>query len=36
MTWFRAEPGVEWLNGFGADPAIQIAALNRVREFLGS
>jgi tRNA dimethylallyltransferase len=36
MTWFRAEPGVEWLNGFGADPAIQIAALNRVGEFLRS
>lgn len=34
MTWFRAESGVEWLNGFGADPAIQAAALARVREFL--
>ena len=35
MTWFRAEPGVEWLNGFGADPVIQTAALSRVRQFLG-
>jgi tRNA dimethylallyltransferase len=30
MTWFRKEPGVEWLTGFGADPAIQKAALDRI------
>jgi tRNA dimethylallyltransferase len=23
MTWFRREPGVHWLAGFGDDPAIQ-------------
>src|SRR3954466_3415110 len=23
MTWFRREPGVHWLNGFGDDPKIQ-------------
>jgi tRNA dimethylallyltransferase len=23
MTWFRREPDVDWLNGFGDDPAIQ-------------
>jgi tRNA dimethylallyltransferase len=34
MTWFRAEPGVQWLNGFGADPAVQAAALSRVQQFL--
>jgi tRNA dimethylallyltransferase len=34
MTWFRAEQGVEWLNGFGCDPAIQSAALARARAFL--
>jgi tRNA dimethylallyltransferase len=35
MTWFRSESGVEWLDGFGTDPAIQTAARTRVREFLG-
>ena len=25
MTWFRREPGVHWLAGFGDDPAIQQA-----------
>lgn len=34
MTWFRKEPGMEWLKGFGAEPHIQEAALNRVRTFL--
>jgi tRNA dimethylallyltransferase len=23
MTWFRREPEVSWLNGFGDDPRIQ-------------
>ena len=23
LTWFRQEPGVEWVNGFGDDPAVQ-------------
>lgn len=23
MTWFRSEPGVTWLDGFGSDPEIQ-------------
>ncbi|MGB0036353.1 MAG: tRNA (adenosine(37)-N6)-dimethylallyltransferase MiaA [Candidatus Acidiferrales bacterium] len=26
ITWFRKEPGVEWLAGFGGDPAIASAA----------
>jgi tRNA dimethylallyltransferase len=27
MTWFRREPGVVWLEGFGDDPAIQQRAV---------
>jgi tRNA dimethylallyltransferase len=27
MTWFRREPNVEWLNGFGDDPQIQREAI---------
>jgi tRNA dimethylallyltransferase len=27
MTWFRREPGVAWLDGFGDDPAIQQKAV---------
>ncbi len=27
MTWFRKEPGVHWLAGFGDDPRIAAAAL---------
>jgi tRNA dimethylallyltransferase len=23
LTWFRQEPGVEWIDGFGDDPAVQ-------------
>jgi tRNA dimethylallyltransferase len=23
LTWFRREPGVEWVKGFGEDPAVQ-------------
>ena len=29
MTWFRQEPGVVWLSGFGADALIQQAVVNR-------
>jgi tRNA dimethylallyltransferase len=28
LTWFRREPGVEWLDGFGDDPMVQQAAIN--------
>ena len=31
MTWFRREPDVTWLNGFGDDPEIQQMAVERVR-----
>lgn len=34
MTWFRKEPGMQWLRGFGDEERIQQAALARVREFL--
>jgi tRNA dimethylallyltransferase len=27
MTWFRADPAIHWLSGFGSDPAIQEEAL---------
>jgi tRNA dimethylallyltransferase len=36
LTWFRAEPGVEWLNGFGSDPAIQQQGLGLAHSFLAS
>ena len=28
LTWFRREPAVEWCNGFGDDPQVQLHALN--------
>ncbi len=34
MTWFRREPEVQWLEGFGDDPAIQTRALDRTRSEL--
>jgi tRNA dimethylallyltransferase len=30
MTWFRREPKVQWLKGFGDDPAVQHQVLERV------
>jgi tRNA dimethylallyltransferase len=36
MTWFRREPNVTWLNGFGNDALIQSEALRRVTEGVGS
>ncbi len=32
MTWFRREPDVHWLRGFGDDPAIQAQALELVAQ----
>jgi tRNA dimethylallyltransferase len=32
MTWFRREPGVTWLKGFGDDPRIQRDAVEFVGE----
>jgi len=31
LTWFRKEPGVHWLPGFGDDPQIAAAALELVQ-----
>jgi tRNA dimethylallyltransferase len=35
MTWFRREPGLEIFTGFGDEPGIQEAVLERVAEFCG-
>jgi tRNA dimethylallyltransferase len=32
ITWFRKEPDVHWISGFGDDPAVLAAALRRIRE----
>jgi tRNA dimethylallyltransferase len=34
MTWFRREPEVRWLHGFGDDPVIQQQAFFLLRDFL--
>jgi tRNA dimethylallyltransferase len=34
MTWFRREPGVHWLRGFGDDAAIQREAIEAVERHL--
>jgi tRNA dimethylallyltransferase len=34
MTWLRKEPDMEWFKGFGEEPHIQDAAVERVRRFL--
>jgi tRNA dimethylallyltransferase len=36
MTWFRKEPGVLWLHGFGDDTGIALQALQMVRNFLAN
>jgi tRNA dimethylallyltransferase len=36
MTWFRREPDVHWLNGFGDDVAIQKDAVARTEAFLAT
>ncbi len=35
MTWFRKEPGVRWLHGFGQEPKIQEQALALIRSQAG-
>jgi len=35
MTWFRREPGAEWVGGFGTDAAVRERVLERVAGFLG-
>lgn len=34
MTWFRSEPGVHWIPGFGIDTTVQERALGLTRDFL--
>jgi tRNA dimethylallyltransferase len=34
MTWFRQEPGIEWFAGFGDEPRMQQAVVDRVLGFL--
>jgi tRNA dimethylallyltransferase len=34
VTWFRADPRIEWWAGFGTDPEIEAAALRRASRFL--
>ncbi len=36
MTWFRREPQVNWLNGFGDDPQVQRAAVATTQDSLAS
>lgn len=36
LTWFRREEGMQWLAGFGDDPAVQAEALGLVGEHLRS
>jgi tRNA dimethylallyltransferase len=36
LTWFRREPGVHWLKGFGDDAEVQQAALRAVEQELGA
>ena len=36
MTWFRREPDVNWLKGFGDDPEVQGSALATVSNFLSA
>ena len=36
LTWFRQEPSVEWISGFGDDTAVSRQVLVRVREFLNT
>jgi tRNA dimethylallyltransferase len=35
LTWFRKEPGVHWLDGFGDNPGVIAAALRIAREARG-
>jgi len=34
LTWFRREPGIEWIEGFGDSPEVQKLVAGRVRELL--
>jgi len=34
LTWFRRDPRIVWLPGFGSEPAVAQAGLDAVRKFL--
>ncbi len=34
ITWFRREPGLVWLKGFGEEAGTREEAVRKVREFL--
>jgi tRNA dimethylallyltransferase len=34
LTWFRREPGVEWIEGFGDDPFVQERVVSRINDLL--
>jgi tRNA dimethylallyltransferase len=34
ITWFRREPGLVWIKGFGDEDAVRDAAFSKVRTFL--
>ena len=36
LTWFRREPDVEWVEGFGHDPIVQERVLSRVKLLMGA
>ncbi|HYJ47658.1 MAG TPA: tRNA dimethylallyltransferase, partial [Pyrinomonadaceae bacterium] len=36
LTWFRREPGVEWVEGFGGDPSVLGLIRSRIRELTES
>jgi tRNA dimethylallyltransferase len=36
MTWFRREPDVRWVSGFGDDAAIQNQTFELVKDALKS
>lgn len=36
LTWFRRDPALHWLEGFGDDPAIQARALQLARNHIAS
>ena len=36
LTWFRREPNLVWINGFGDDAQVQQEAVRRINEAIGS
>ncbi len=36
MTWFRREPDVTWISGFGDDAAVQNEAIQKIADLQAS